>query len=56
MNLPGGPATSASQQLEKKRSIVIIVDDGLPPITSAKHMIDRAWVLDSEGTSYCSTV
>jgi len=55
MNLPGCSTTSASQQLEKECSIFVVVDDGLPPIASTEQMIDGTRVLDSEGTSHCST-
>src|SRR5690348_4565505 len=40
MNLPSCSATSASQQLEKERSIFVVLDDGLPPIASTEQMID----------------
>jgi hypothetical protein len=56
VHLPRRSFTGASEQIEEKQSISVIVYDRLAAIASAQNMIDGTCVLDSEGTSHISSV
>ena len=48
MNLPFSFATSLGQSLKETFPIHVILEDGFTAVPTIHHMVNRAWILDSQ--------
>ena len=48
VNLPAGLGASLPQRRKEKFPVLIILEDGFPPVSAIHHVIYRAGILDSQ--------
>jgi hypothetical protein len=56
MYLPAGFGASLAQRGEEPLPILIIAENGFPPVAAAHHMINRAGILDSNLARHAGTM
>jgi hypothetical protein len=52
MHLPTGLLTDLSQRLQQSLPVLVVLEDGLPPVASIHHMIDCPRILNAHLSSH----